>query len=111
MVSLKRYLNSNDSDDTLRQTIALLVEKFGTCAVEADTHELETFRSDIKGIHEALTTDLPHESIVTQVESANHTLETYNRRITKTIGRQNNEFQTIIRMLQNSLASIAGDNT
>ena len=111
MVSLKRYLSGNDTELKLRQTIADLVGKIGSSAVEANPLELHTFRDDISRFHSAVSCDLPTENIATLVESATEALERYNLRITRTIARQSGEFQAIIKMLQNSLVSIAGEHT
>ena len=110
MVSLKRYLTCNDTEIKLRQSLAGLVGKIGSCAVQANPMELHAFLAGISRFHEAVSCDLPAENIATLVESATESLEIYNRSISEMIARQSNEFHAIIKMLQNSLVPIAGEH-
>jgi hypothetical protein len=70
-----------------------------------DSRELADFRGEIEGISEA------HENILTLAGSAAEAVESYNRRISSRIGRQSSEFQAIVKMLRNSLATVAGENS
>jgi GGDEF domain-containing protein len=110
MISIKRFLHGNDRENAAMQVAALLVEKLGDCAVEGDTQELESFRGEMRGIHDAMTPDLSTENLLVLAGSAAQALEAYNRRITSTISKRGVEFQTIIRMLQDSLLKIGGEN-
>ncbi len=110
MVSIKRYLGYNESEGALREAVSLLVEKIGECAVAREPGEFQDFRHEIRKIHEALTPDLPIQNMAILVGSAAQRLETYNRLITTTIGKRSDDFQTIFRMLQESLVKIAGEN-
>jgi GGDEF domain-containing protein len=110
MISIKRYLNRNDVEDTSRQVVALLIEKLGKCAVEGDPQELDDFRREIRARLDMLTPDLPSEDLLILAGSVTQSLETYNARISKTINRQGSDFQTIVKMLQDSLVKIAGEN-
>jgi GGDEF domain-containing protein len=112
MVSIKRFLNTGFGEDTLRQAVAMLIEKLGAFAVlEDDPQQSEAFRKEILGIHEALTSDLPPENVLVLARSATRALDTWNRRIARTIDRQGTDFQVIIKMLQDSLVKIAGETT
>src|SRR5580658_5681980 len=111
MVSIKRYLNSNGTETTLRKVVALLIGTVGECAVESDRRELENFRNEMRATLEALTTDLPGENMMVLAGSAAQGLETYNRRITRRIARLGSDFQEIVKMLQKSLVTVAGANT
>ena len=110
MINLKRFMNGNEREGAALQVAALLVEKLGDCAVEADKQELEIFRREMKAVHDAMTPDVPPENLLILAGSATQSLEAYNRRITSTISSRGHEFQTIIRMLQDSLLIIAGEN-
>src|ERR1035441_6069915 len=110
MISIKRFLHGNDRENAAMQVAALLVEKLGDCAVEGDTQELESFRGEMRAIHGAMTPDLSTENLLVLAGSAAQALEAYNRRITSTISKRGVEFQTIIRMLQDSLLKIGGEN-
>ncbi len=111
MVSIKQYLNATSLEVTLRQAVALLVEKIGDCAVEDDPEELDNFRREISGVHVALTPDLPAENLLVLAGSAAETLEAYNRQIVRTIVRRDGAYQAIIRMFQDGLTRMAGENT
>jgi GGDEF domain-containing protein len=110
MVSIKQYLNGTSLEISLRQAVALLVGKIGECAVEDDPEELDNFRGEISGVRDALTPDLPAENLLILAGSAVETLEAYNRQVTRTIVRKDSAYQTIIRMFQDALVKIAGEN-
>jgi GGDEF domain-containing protein len=111
MVSIKRYLSGNACENTPRQAVALLVEKLGECAVEDDPKECENFRREMRSTCEALSRDTPDENIMILAKSAAQSLETYNRRVVRTVTRLSGQVQAIARMLQNSLLEIAGAGT
>jgi hypothetical protein len=102
--------SNHDNENTLRQVVELLIEKLGQCAVEADPGELETFREEMSAVSGALPPDLPPKNLLVIAGSAAEVLEKYNRQITKTIGKQNDSYKTIIRMFHDSLVKIAGTN-
>ena len=110
MISLKRFMNGNERESAALQVAALLVEKLGDCAVEDDKQELESFRAEMRVVHDAMTPDLPPENLLILAGSAMQALETYNRRVTSTISHRGDDFQSIIRMLQDSLVKITGEN-
>lgn len=110
MVSIKRYLNNNAAESVIRQAVALLVEKLGRSAVDDDQRETVEFRRDIQSIVEALTPELPYDNVLTLAESAAQALETHNRQVTVHIGRQRRDFQEIVKTVQSSLVSIAGES-
>jgi GGDEF domain-containing protein len=111
MVSIKQYLNGTSLEISLRQAVALLVEKIGDSAVEDDPEELDNFRGEISGVRDALTHYPPAENLLILARSAAETLEAYNRRITRSIVRRDGTYQAIIRMFQDGLTRIAGENT
>src|ERR1700722_6986260 len=110
MVSLKRYLNNTGGESTLRQAAALLLEKLGEYAVVGDSGEFETFPTETKAIQDALTPDLPPENLLVLAGSATQGLETYNKKISRMIATQGSDFQAIIKMIEDSLLKIGGEN-
>jgi GGDEF domain-containing protein len=111
MVSIKRYLSNTSGEIALRQAVGLLIQKLGDCAIDTYPLEGQDFREEIGAIREALIPSLPNESFLVLAESAAQALETYTSRIERLIGRQNDDLQTIIRMFQESLLTIAGGGT
>jgi GGDEF domain-containing protein len=107
----KRYLNNESAEDTHRDALSLIVKKMGECAVDVDPEESQNFRAELRAIHEVLAPDLPRESMLILIESAIQVLEAYNNRITRKIGQQTRELQTIIRMLHHSLIGMSGETT
>ena len=107
MVSIKQYLNGTSLEISLRQAVALLVRKIGECAVEDEPDELDNFRREISGVHDALTPDLPAENLLILAGSAAETLEAYNRQVSRAIVRRDSAYQAIIRMFQDGLEKIA----
>ncbi|MEP6715243.1 MAG: GGDEF domain-containing protein [Terriglobia bacterium] len=90
--------------------MALLFRRLGETAVRGDPQELEDFQVEMMRIHDRLTPDLPQEDILILAGSATHASETYNRRITLAIERQGKGFQTIVKMLQSSMAAMMGES-
>ena len=111
MVSIKQYLNGTSLEVSLRQAVALLIEKIADCAVADDPKELDNFRRELIGVRDALTPDLPGENLLILAGSAVETLEVYNRQISRTIARRDGTYQAIIKMFQDGLARMAGENT
>jgi GGDEF domain-containing protein len=115
MISIKKYLSGGNgisrTEEGLREVVALLVRKLGESAVEADRQELDDFRREIASVHEALTPNLALEKMLIFTGAVNQSHETYNKRITRTIGNHNNDFQGVLKLLQDHLAALAGANS
>ncbi|HWF08062.1 MAG TPA: GGDEF domain-containing protein [Bryobacteraceae bacterium] len=114
MVSIKRFLNSGSDDAgseaSLRQAVALLIEKLADCpAVEGDLLAPETFRNQIQAVREGLTPDLPAENVLVLARSAANAQEIYFRHLALALEKHSADFRVIIRMLQESLMKIAGE--
>jgi len=109
-VNVMRWSGGNGSENTLRQVASLLIGRLGECAVEADPGALQTFREEMSTVREALTPDLPPENVLVLAGSATEILETYNRQITRTLGKRNDDSQAIVRMFLDCLVTIAGAN-
>jgi GGDEF domain-containing protein len=110
MISIKHFLDDTGRTNVTLQVAALLIEKLGECAVEGDPRELENFRGEMRAVRDAITPNLQPEKLLILAGSATQALETYNRRITKAIGLQGGEFQTIIKMLRDGLVKMAGES-
>ena len=110
MVSIKRYLGNTGTETTLRQAVSLVIEKLGEYAVEGDVREANAFRNEMRAICEVLTPDLPPNNMLVLVESATQSLENYNKRITRSMGKQASDLQTLVRTVQDGLVRVAGDN-
>lgn len=115
MISIKKFLKdggySSGNEEALRQVVALFVKKLGESAVEADRLELEEFRREITSVYEALTPDLPLEKMLIFTGAATQALETYNRRITRSIVTHGNDFQAVMKLLQDHLATLTGSSS
>jgi len=103
-----RWSGGNGSENTLRQVASLLIEKLGECAVEDDPGALETFREEMRAVRAALTPALPPENVLVLAGSATEVLQTYNRQITRGLGKQNSAYQMVIRTFLDCLVTIAG---
>ena len=111
MISIKRYFNQTPAEAALRQVAALLIEKIGESAVEGDAQELATFKAEIGRIGDGFGPDTKAENLLAAAELATKALTAYNLRVTWLIGRQANEVQTVVRMLQQTIVGITGENT
>jgi diguanylate cyclase (GGDEF)-like protein len=111
MISIKRYFNQTAAEAALRQVVALLIEKIGESAVEGNKEELAAFRDEIKQFGDGFSPDTKPENLLTVAGMAAQALTAYNKRVTWLMERQSNEVQTIVRMLQQTLLGITGENT
>lgn len=111
MVSIKDYLNRNDSQSTLRDGVSSLIEKMGASAVVVDQLEYAAFLSDIERIREGITTGLAPESLMVVAGSATQALERYNGGVTRLVHKQGREMQSIIKMMAETVVQVGGENT
>ncbi len=111
MVSIKRYLNLSSVEDKPGTALALILERLSDCVVDWDPNETETFREEMGTITGGLAPVLPQKEMLVIAEAALEALENYNRRIVQLIDKQNRDFQSIIKLLQDSIVKIAGENT
>lgn len=111
IVSIKRYLNLGTVvEEKPGAALALVLERLGDCVVDWDPDETENFRDELGTITGGLAPELPHKEMLVVAEAAMQAVENYNRRIVQMIDRQNKDFQSIIKMLRDSIVRIAGEN-
>lgn len=111
MVSIKRYLNLSTLEAEKPGTaLALVLERLGDSVITWDPQEAENFRDDLATITGGLSPALPQKEMLVVAEAAMQATETYNRRIAQTIEKQYRDFQTIIKMLRDSIVKMAGEN-
>jgi GGDEF domain-containing protein len=109
IVSIKRFLDTT-SDAPLRQAVALLIEKLADgAAIESDPQVRNAFRAEIQQVQEALTPALAADNVLVLTQAAAAAQEIFSRRVSRTIEKKGADFQVIIRMLQESLAKVAGE--
>lgn len=111
IVSIKRYLNLGTVEEKPATALALVLARMGDTVLDWDPDETERFRDELGAITGGLAPDLPQHGMLVIAESAMQAVENYNRRIVQMIEKQNRDFQTIIRMLQDSIVKMAGENT
>jgi GGDEF domain-containing protein len=118
MISLKHYFNASGEETSfaqvetsLRQTVSLLVSAMGSSAVDGDLAEFPDFRAEIEQIRDGLTPDLPPENLMDLAETAARTLTGYNKRVKALLVGQGSEVKHILKMLQDTVINIAGENT
>ncbi len=111
MVSIKEYLNRNDSQPTLRDAISSLIEKLGVSAVTVDQLEYAAFVADIERLRESLTASMAPESVMVVAGSATQALERYNGGVTRQVHKQGREMQSIIKMMAETVVHVGGENT
>src|SRR5580693_5575937 len=111
MISLKRYLNSAGEDSSLRPLVSLLISRMGSTAVEAVPADLMALLRDLRQIHDGLAPDLSSEHLRILAEEAAQVLTNYNKGIERLLASQGSEVKHILALLQETLISIAGENT
>ena len=111
MVSIKRYLNLATLEAEKPATaLALVLERLGDSVIDWDPQEYENFREAIATITGGLSPALPQKEMLVVAEAAMQAVENYNRRIVQMIEKQNRDFQSIIKMLRDSIVKMAGEN-
>jgi hypothetical protein len=111
MVSIKEYLNRNDSKSTMRDAVSFLIEKTGSSAVVVDQPEHAAFLTEVGRIRESLTAGLSPEAAMVVAGSAAQALERYNGGVTGLVHKQGREMQTIIKMMTETVVYVGGENT
>lgn len=111
MVSIKRYLNLSGVEDKPGTPLALVLERLSDCAIDWDPAETEAFQEEMRMIAGGLSPVLPQKEMLVVAESAIQAIENYNKRIAQMIDKRNRDLHTIIKMLQDSIVKIAGENT
>jgi hypothetical protein len=111
MVSIKDYLNRNDSQSTLRDVVSSLVEKMGSSAIAVDQLEYAAFVADIERLRESLSASMSPETVTVVAGSATQALERYNGGVTRLVHKQGREMQSIIKMMAETVVHVGGENT
>ena len=111
MVSIKEYLNRNDSQINLRDAVSSLIEKMGSSAVAVDQLEYTAFVADIERLRESLTPSMAPEAVMVVSGSASQALERYNGGVTRLVHKQGREMQSIIKMMAETVVHVGGENT
>ncbi len=109
MISLRPYLfgeKKNDTDSAYRRIIGLFLQGIALHAVEGDKSDHDRFRADINEFATKITPDLPMPQLLLAVGGALQTMEDYNRRSSKVIGRLNGELQNMVSMLTQTVITI-----
>jgi GGDEF domain-containing protein len=109
MISLRPYLfgeKKNDTDSAYRRIIGLFLQGIALHAVEGDKSDHDRFRADINEFAAKITPDLPMPELLLAVGGALQTMEDYNRRSSKVIGRLNGELQNMVSMLTQTVITI-----
>lgn len=111
MVSIKRYLNLSTLEAEKPATaLALVLERLGDSVIAWDPEETENFRDEIATITGGLSPALPQKEMLVVAEAAMQAVENYNRRIVQLIEKQNRDFQSIVKMLRDSIVKMASEN-
>jgi len=109
MVSIKRFLDTS-AETALRQAVDVLVEGVAdSAAIRSVLPAEDGFRAEIRQITGPLTPDLPVENVLALAKSAVAARNAFDRRLANAVEKQAADFQVIIRMLQESLAKVAGE--
>ena len=111
MLSLKRFLNVNEEESTLRKVVYLLLEKIGSAAVEGDREAHKEFRMEMEEIRDRASLEIAPESFFVTAGSAVQAMENYNRQITMFLKKQGDQLQSIVTMITETVVTIGGDNT
>jgi GGDEF domain-containing protein len=110
MVSIKRYLNLSTVEEKPGTALALVLERLCDVAVDWDADETQDFRDEMHRITGGLAPDLPQKEQLVVAEAAMQAVESHNRKTVQMVDKQYADFQSIIRMLEDTIVKLAGEN-
>jgi len=111
VISLKKYIADNETEQALMRVIQLLLQGIGLHAVEGDLEAYSRFRQNIDQILKTVDEAMSVADLLPQAASALKLLEDHNRRTTIYLKLKGVELQAMVRMLTTTIGSIsaAGD--
>jgi len=112
MTSLRKYLFGRFAEEqqVFLRTTKLLLQAVGLHAVNCDEADYEKFRSDINQLAAQLE-DSPYSEALLVTGSAVKALEDYNRRLTRVFRSRQNELQSIVAMLTETISALGANST
>jgi diguanylate cyclase (GGDEF)-like protein len=111
VISLKKYIASNDTERELMRVTQLLIQGIGLHAVEGDPDAYSGFRQGIDHVLRKVDEAASAADFLPQASSALKLLEEHNRRTTTYLKQKAVELQSMVRMLTAAVGAIstAGD--
>src|SRR6266404_983944 len=111
MISWKQYLRSEEKPaamvDALLKTVHLLLEALRLHAVEGDQFEYEKFQADMQKLHDSLGERPTSAEILVTTGAAIKGVEEYNRHASRFLKQQGLEYQAMMGMLAEAVATIS----
>jgi GGDEF domain-containing protein len=106
MLSLKDYLNRNETQTVPRSAVNLLVEKIGAAAIVVDPEEYDAFKADLAAILARVGPEVSIETLMLTIGSAGQALETYNKRIAGIFDGRTRKLQNAINMITETVVQL-----
>src|SRR5437667_22213 len=111
MISWKQYLRSEEKPavlaDALLRTVRLLLEALRLHAVEGDQFEYEKFQADVQKLHDGLDERPTSAEILVATGAAIKGVEEYNRHTSRFLKQQSLEYQAMMAMLAETVATVS----
>lgn len=111
MISLKKYLADNETEQALMRVIQILLQGVVLHAVTGHPDDYTRFRQGIDLVHHRFDEDISNAERVAQAGAALRSIEEYNRRTAAYLRLPGLELQAMVRMLTETVTAIsaAGD--
>jgi len=113
MISLKKYLSrdaKSEEENTSRRVISLLLQGIALHAVDGERADYERFRIDMDKFEKVMSAEMPASELLISAGGVLRTMEDYNRRHAKFMGKQSTEMQKMVSMLTQTIISIAANS-
>ncbi len=111
MISLKKLLDQPSDREARSEAVArftaLLLQGLEESAIDCDPTEIQHFRTDIHGIAEKLEAETLPKEIGGLADAVVNALRQYNCIVTEFINQQRFEYQSMLAMLTDTLASLS----
>ncbi|MBZ5619126.1 MAG: diguanylate cyclase [Acidobacteriia bacterium] len=113
MISIKKFLASNEAEESLMHMVKLLLQGMAEHSVEGDPEEYTRFRGSIDQVMRQLDEEISTAELLVLSGSALKSFEDYNQRTNTYLRLQSTEFQAMVKMLTSTVSAItaAGDTS
>jgi GGDEF domain-containing protein len=111
VISLKKFLADNETEASLMRMVKLLLQGIVLHSLEGDPADYSRFRDNIAQVERRLDEEISTPELPVLAGSALKALDDYNRRTSACLRLRSVEFQTMVKMLTETVSAItaAGD--
>jgi GGDEF domain-containing protein len=107
VISIKKFLLSSETDQTLMHVVRILIQGIGACAVGGEAEDCARFRDSVQEVSNALAGEVPPAELLVHAGSVLQALEDHTRRAMRHQHLQNLELQNMVKMLTTTVGVVS----